>query len=67
LHALVRNYVGDEQAWDLMLILKRQEVPSFRLDGQYRLGWTTWLGKRPVKEDADDLVLNVSANVNLHH
>jgi type VI secretion system protein ImpH len=67
LAALVRNYAGDEQAWDLMLILKWQEVPPFCLDGQYRLGWTTWLGERPVEEDADDLVLGVSANVNLQH
>jgi type VI secretion system protein ImpH len=65
--ALVRNYAGDEREWDLMLILKWQEVPLFCLDGQYRLGWTTWLGKRPAEEDADDLILNGSANVNLHH
>ena len=64
--ALVRNYAGDEPAWDLMLILRRREVPVFCLDGQYRLGWTTWLGKRPVEKDADDLVLNASANVNLY-
>jgi len=67
LDALVRNYVGDELAWDLMLILKWQEAPPFCLDGQYRLGWTTWLGKRMVEEDADDLVLKVSANVNPHY
>jgi type VI secretion system protein ImpH len=57
--ALVRNYSGDELAWDVNLILKWQEVPAMRLDGEYRLGWTTWLGERPVEEDADDLVLNV--------
>jgi type VI secretion system protein ImpH len=62
--ALVRNYAGDESAWDLMLILKWQEVPSLCLDGQYRLGWTTWLGKRPLKKDADDLVLKASADIN---
>ncbi len=62
---LVRNYVGDEPAWDLMLILKWQEVPLFCLDGQYRLGWTAWLGKRPGEDDADDLALRMSTNVNL--
>jgi len=67
LAALVRNYVGDEQAWDLMLILRRQEVPAFCLDGEYRLGWTTWLGKRPLEEHANDLVLKASANINLYN
>jgi len=38
------------------LVLKREEVPPLRLDGQYRLGWTTWLGERTVKTDADDLI-----------
>jgi type VI secretion system protein ImpH len=55
---LVRNYVGDELAWDVRLILKREEVPAVRLDGNSRLGWTTWLGERVSEEDADDLVLN---------
>jgi type VI secretion system protein ImpH len=55
---LVRNYVGDELAWDAKLILKRQEVPSVSLNGHSRLGWTTWLGERPGENDADDLVLD---------
>lgn len=55
---LVRNYVGDELAWDVRLILKREAVPAARLDGNSRLGWTTWLGERQREKDADDLVLN---------
>ena len=62
--ALVRNYAGDELAWDLMLVLKKQEVPPLRLDGRYRLGWTAWLGERQVEHDADDLVLNAFERVN---
>lgn len=62
---LVRNYTGDELGWDLLLILKQSEVPLFRLDGKNHLGWTTWLGQRPVKEDAADLVLDAFAYVNL--
>lgn len=62
--ALVRNYSGDELEWDLRLILKWQEVPPFRLDGRCNLGWTTWLGDRQVKKDADDLVLNTSSLFN---
>ena len=30
-------------AWDLRLVLERNEVPPSRLDGTTRLGWTSWL------------------------
>jgi type VI secretion system protein ImpH len=56
--SLVRNYIGDELAWDVRLILRRQEVPKACLDGDTRLGWTSWLGERPSLKDADDLILN---------
>jgi len=39
------------------LILQREETPSTRLNGHFRLGWTSWLGKRQGDGDADDLVL----------
>ena len=55
---LVRNYSGDELAWDVCLVLHREEVPSARLDGGYRLGWTTWIGERETDEDAKDLILD---------
>ena len=55
--AVVRSYVGDELAWDLKLILRKEEVPVLRLGADARLGWTTWLGTRPGTLDADDLVL----------
>ena len=55
---LVRNYIGDELAWDLKLILKREEVPCMRLDNRSRLGWTTWLGNRGLENDAEDFVFN---------
>lgn len=58
LKALVRNYAGDELAWDVNLILQREETPSTRLNGHFRLGWTSWLGKRQSGSDADDLVLD---------
>jgi type VI secretion system protein ImpH len=65
--ALVRNYIGDELAWDVNLVLDRNEVPALRLDGQGRLGWTTWLGERLEKKDADDLVFDPSLFVNLRN
>jgi type VI secretion system protein ImpH len=56
--ALIRNYIGDELAWDVRLILKREELPATRLDGNSRLGWTSWLGERASEKDAGDLAFN---------
>jgi type VI secretion system protein ImpH len=58
--SLVRNYVGDELAWDLKLILKWEDVLPASLNGNFRLGWNTWLGKRPDEKNADDLTLKAS-------
>jgi len=57
--AAVRNYLGLEFAWDAKLVLKADEVPATRLGGAGRLGYTTWLGERRSKADAEDLVLDV--------
>jgi type VI secretion system protein ImpH len=57
--ALVRNYIGDELVYDANLILKNQEVPRARLDGNTSLGWTSWMGERKTDKDADDLRLNL--------
>jgi type VI secretion system protein ImpH len=55
---LVRNYIGDELAWDLRLVLKKEEVPPARLDGAARLGWNSWMGERSRTTDAQDLVVD---------
>jgi len=69
LRALVRQYVGFEFAWDLRLILKREDVPAWNLAGRRdrrigRLGRTAWLngnvGFRRTA-DADDLIMNVES------
>lgn len=65
--ALVRNYAGDEWSWDVNLVLKHKEVPLMSLDGRSRLGWTTWLGKRSVAKDADDLVFSAPISESLHN
>jgi type VI secretion system protein ImpH len=65
----VRQYVGFEFAWDLRLILRREDVPSWKLEGGRdgrvgRLGRTAWLnGSRTFKRtrDAEDLVMNVES------
>ncbi|MGE5171336.1 MAG: type VI secretion system baseplate subunit TssG [Rudaea sp.] len=54
----VRNYVGVELAWDVRVVLARDAVPRPLLGEYGRLGWTTWIGKRPARSDADDLVLD---------
>jgi type VI secretion system protein ImpH len=56
--AIVRNYVGDSFAWDLQLILKKDEVPGIVLGSAGELGWTTWLGVRHQNSDAHDVVIS---------
>lgn len=59
---IVRNYAGDTLAWDVNLVLKREEVPRIALGRQGRLGWTTWLTPRRASTDAVDLFLDASAD-----
>jgi type VI secretion system protein ImpH len=59
---IVRNWAGDVLAWDVNMVLKREQVPAIRL-GQYgRLGWTTWLMPRSSPFDAADLFLEAGAD-----
>jgi type VI secretion system protein ImpH len=57
----VRLYCSFELDWDVRVVLKRNEVPPLKLGGGSseggRLGWTTWLGRRPAETDAGDLCL----------
>ena len=59
LSACVRNYAGDEYAWDARLTLKRQDVPNLSLGRTGRLGLSGWLGCRRRTRDANDLILDV--------
>jgi len=59
----VRTYLCFELDWDVRLILKQQEVPRISLGGRTRLGWTTWLGRRPATAAAGDLHLDPEAFV----
>jgi type VI secretion system protein ImpH len=53
--AWVAEYLGHELDWDLNLVLQQPEVPALQLNGRFRLGFNTWLGRPAV--DANDLIL----------
>jgi type VI secretion system protein ImpH len=56
--ALLRTYLGWELHWDVRLALAADAVPSTQLGRQGQLGWTTWLGGGPRRDDVRDLVLD---------
>jgi len=55
--AAVKTYVGEEKAWDVQLVLNRDEVPVTRLGHAGRLGLSTWMGQRQHDGDADQVIL----------
>ena len=60
--AMVRNYLGDQLAWDVQLVLNKAEVPELSLGGENsQLGWTTWLLGRPPNRDMEHLYLDAVA------
>ena len=69
LRALVRQYVGFEFAWDLRLVLAREDVPRWSLGGGRdpqvgRLGRTGWIASRRTTRrtgDARELVMNLES------
>ncbi|MDR2153650.1 MAG: type VI secretion system baseplate subunit TssG [Burkholderiaceae bacterium] len=55
----VRQYIGVELAWDLRLVLRRDDAPAIQLGEQgQRLGWGSWLGTRLDETNADDMVFS---------
>jgi type VI secretion system protein ImpH len=54
----VRMYLCYELDWDVRLELHARDVPRPTLGGGCRLGWTTWVGRRPRPVNADDLCLD---------
>jgi len=58
----VKNYLGEELAWDVQLILRKEEVPPATLGKSGRLGWSTWTKAKPLPRDADNLILNPRQN-----
>jgi type VI secretion system protein ImpH len=58
----IKNYVGQELAWDVQLILKKEEVPAAQLGKSGRLGWSSWTKAKPMPRDADNLILDPRQN-----
>ena len=58
----VRQYIGDELAWDVQIGLQAAEVPDLRLGQVGKLGWSTWLKSQPVEKDVVDLVIRPLAS-----
>ncbi len=60
LSSWIRNYCGDEFAWEAVIVLRKEEVPGTKLGGEgigSRLGWTTWMHGAPVTSDRADLAI----------
>ncbi len=57
----VRQYVGIEFAWELRLVLRKQEAHGMQLGGGQQLGWGSWLGTRLADTDAGDMVFQPEA------
>lgn len=53
----VKNYMGDELAWDVRLVLSNSDMPQLKLGRGLRLGFTTWLASQTPTHDLDDLSL----------
>ncbi|RDC74057.1 type VI secretion system baseplate subunit TssG [Rhodovulum sp. 12E13] len=63
LHDIVRSYVGDVLDYDVNLVLAGRDVPRAALDGETRLGQTSWSrgrddGDGPPRPDAADLFIH---------
>ncbi|MET3395234.1 type VI secretion system protein ImpH [Variovorax sp. 1140] len=57
----VRQYVGIEFAWELRLVLRKEDAHGMRLNSNQRLGWGSWLGTRMSDTDAGDMLFQPEA------
>lgn len=60
--AIVKNYLGEEMTWDLRLVLKKEELPKWKLGNTGQLGWTTRLTRKPIENDIDEVLLHPVAD-----
>ena len=61
--ALVRFFAGNEMAFEVQLVLKKEETPPCALGaegpGATKLGWMTWARTEPLEHDPDDTILQI--------
>lgn len=55
---IVRNYVGDELAWDIKLVMQKEYMPSLKLGITGDLGWTSRLWSKTIEKDVGALIIN---------
>ena len=60
---LVRAYAGPDLAFDVQVILRREDVPSLQMRAGEdaaapRLGWNTWAKGLPALQDSHDIILD---------
>lgn len=60
--AIIKNYLGEEMTWDLRLVLKKEELPKWKLGSTGQLGWTTRLTRKPIEKDIDEVLLHPVAD-----
>ncbi|WP_337030515.1 type VI secretion system baseplate subunit TssG [Pantoea agglomerans] len=53
---LVQRYLGTEFCWDLMLVMKREDIEGTTLGKKQQLGLSCWLNSDTPEWDRDDLV-----------
>lgn len=57
LEAIICNWTGKTLAWEVNLVLEKDQVPEPRLGSICRLGWTFWLFSKTPKQDPNDFKL----------
>jgi type VI secretion system protein ImpH len=67
--ALASAYCGQSIAFDLQIILRKEDVPALRIESGSpvgRLGWDCWLLNGPSSRDAEDAVFDPSLTSGQH-
>jgi type VI secretion system protein ImpH len=62
LRSMVRNYTGDELAWDVRLIPAPFAASQIQLGMHGRLGWDALLGRGSGNADASDVIVDPSSH-----
>ncbi|MCK5896428.1 MAG: type VI secretion system baseplate subunit TssG [Cocleimonas sp.] len=62
----IKNYMRDEIQWEIILLLKKSEIPITTIGTYGRLGWTSWLKTKPANDTASLQHDEVVSNIRLH-